>query len=634
MENTFLGTVTFALAITVLLLILLLIISYRKVIPYLLKRQTEQQPEFKISLQTQIEKELSNLHANLTSKHQKAFCSYSRKDVEYANFIGEYARGFGKEFVMDVTHLRGGQEWESEIEKLIKESDDFILCLSKNAKKSKYVKKELDFALNLNRKEFIRPFRWERVSIPNEIAHINVTYVPIRLEKHKDGTEKIEISYAPTLKFIRELQPSVVIGLLLLILAITVFAFLGIRELQKKLIAEGISDEELIKIIPPLDIPFENADLDKLNVGFGTNDRKDDTNHENLFHPYVVLERKQKLSPLLTTPNALPVLLPDVPTQLECPKSNPTITSHNSNGGASIKDFSVVGENTHKAGELVMLNINLGNGVGKPKLTPFITELTNIGFGPESSGQNFISVTPDKTTDYLLEVTGKDGITVCKKTTVYITPNKTKSVSSKGGPKIVEFKIQALPPKNVEKRSFYDDVGNEALLKYTKREDLKNFGPRQYNDNGYICYHIKNAKRAIISSIGEIEIGKEKCIEVPGQRKERGKLYEFELSVFGFNGRKISKRIELDMRSADPEFNLISQRQLSSTKEDYEFCFRTKNVRYIVLVTDKNKSQLLYLKPPNDKQICVTKKMLGNPKYLLILGINGDINSPPFYRLN
>jgi WD40 repeat protein len=146
-------------------------------------------------------------------------------------------KGSGKELRLDVTHARGGVNWKTEFERWITESGDFILFWSKNARKSRWVKHEIEFAQDLERKEgrkeFIKIYRWQPIKLPKSLEDIQVTYVPLREERQPDGSRILICDFKPRLQFVAELSKRQIAALLILILTLTSLAFYGIRALQK-----------------------------------------------------------------------------------------------------------------------------------------------------------------------------------------------------------------------------------------------------------------------------------------------------------------------------------------------------------------------------------------------------------------
>ncbi len=604
------GTIAFTLAIIVLLLILQLVILHRKLVPYLIKSQTEKQPEFK-NFQQNAESLCQS--GNLVSTHQKAFCSYSRKDTEYADVIGTFARGFGKEFVRDVTHLRGGQEWKPEVEKLIKESDDFILCLSKNAKKSKYVREELVFALNLQKKEFIKPFRWKKVSIPEEIKHINITYIPIIARKQKDGTEKFEISYSPRFEFIRELQFPIIIALLLFLLAFNIFAFLGIREIQKILFAEEINYEELDKQVPPIKVKeleppiLPNIEPPILPNNVSPDDEAKQLSPEKLKEVMPESSKTPNPTSVLNAKSALPKLTNPNPKSLSTSCLNSDSSPKDSNP-VSITSFKVFSESDRKngvpddqdkifeAGEQLYLTWMIVNDAKSIQIKPFIADLCPY--------DRPLGITPDKTTTYVLEAVGFDGRVEKKEITVKV---KEKISQASNLQPQIKFEVRDLTENEI-----IDDVDSQDL--------------------GRICYKISNAKKANISpSIGEIAVDKsEKCIEMP--MGKTGNV-TFTLNVTTLDNNTITKEQSFeyyDKKKSNPKIYGNSIKKKGNS--DF-ICYKVRNIRYLAIEIEYSPSAPNYystfktigakVRPTDNQEYCTTYDSLSvkNIKFLYF-GLN------------
>jgi hypothetical protein len=77
--------------------------------------------------------------------------------------------------------VREGPNWKSEINRLIETADVFQLYWSTNAAKSAIVQYELDYALSLGRRNFIRPVYWERRLAPVPPALRDIHFARIDL---------------------------------------------------------------------------------------------------------------------------------------------------------------------------------------------------------------------------------------------------------------------------------------------------------------------------------------------------------------------------------------------------------------------------------------------------------------------
>ncbi len=67
----------------------------------------------------------------------------------------------GDKYLRDVTELRAGQDWQRWMRDAIKDADVFQLFWSHNAMRSAYVQQEWEYALALERANFVRPVYWE-----------------------------------------------------------------------------------------------------------------------------------------------------------------------------------------------------------------------------------------------------------------------------------------------------------------------------------------------------------------------------------------------------------------------------------------------------------------------------------------
>ncbi|MDO8752786.1 MAG: toll/interleukin-1 receptor domain-containing protein, partial [Anaerolineales bacterium] len=71
------------------------------------------------------------------------FISYSNKDVEYVERLFNALRREGFNPWLDVNDLEAGSSWHLHIQEQISTCDAFILVMSRNARKSKWVPDEL-----------------------------------------------------------------------------------------------------------------------------------------------------------------------------------------------------------------------------------------------------------------------------------------------------------------------------------------------------------------------------------------------------------------------------------------------------------------------------------------------------------
>ncbi|HSG44056.1 MAG TPA: toll/interleukin-1 receptor domain-containing protein [Anaerolineales bacterium] len=82
------------------------------------------------------------------------FISYSTKDIETAGELIDALKREGFDPWVDVEGLGPGTHWRARLETQIETCDAYILIVSKNSKKSKWVKEELSLAQDLNKPVF------------------------------------------------------------------------------------------------------------------------------------------------------------------------------------------------------------------------------------------------------------------------------------------------------------------------------------------------------------------------------------------------------------------------------------------------------------------------------------------------
>ena len=92
---------------------------------------------------------------------RRIFASYSHKDVSIVEQFERIARASGDDFIRDWTHLRAGEVWNDRLKEMINAATIFQLFWSSNSMMSSFVRQEWEYALSLNRANFIRPVYWE-----------------------------------------------------------------------------------------------------------------------------------------------------------------------------------------------------------------------------------------------------------------------------------------------------------------------------------------------------------------------------------------------------------------------------------------------------------------------------------------
>ena len=92
----------------------------------------------------------------------EVFLSYANKDQSFANELAAMLRGHGLPVWYSSTNILGAQQWHDEIGHALSRCDWFLLLMSPHAVKSKWVKRELLYALRHDRyEERIVPIRYK-----------------------------------------------------------------------------------------------------------------------------------------------------------------------------------------------------------------------------------------------------------------------------------------------------------------------------------------------------------------------------------------------------------------------------------------------------------------------------------------
>src|SRR6185436_953300 len=81
------------------------------------------------------------------------FLSHASKDRPLADALAATLRAHGVRVWYSTTQLRGAQQWHDEIGKALKRCDWFLVLLTPDSVRSRWVKHELLFALNEKRYE-------------------------------------------------------------------------------------------------------------------------------------------------------------------------------------------------------------------------------------------------------------------------------------------------------------------------------------------------------------------------------------------------------------------------------------------------------------------------------------------------
>jgi len=104
------------------------------------------------------------------------FISYSRKDGEFAHRLADDLRTAGYSVWVDISGLRGGQQWVREIDKAVRGCDAFVLIISPDSMASEWVTRETLLADSLGK--LVVPVMLRATGLPLHL--VNIQYVDFR----------------------------------------------------------------------------------------------------------------------------------------------------------------------------------------------------------------------------------------------------------------------------------------------------------------------------------------------------------------------------------------------------------------------------------------------------------------------
>jgi hypothetical protein len=122
-----------------------------------------------------------------TQMYRKIFTSYSHEDEKIVTTCVNFVASTGDRYLRDVIALRSGEIWNERLQELIGEADIFQLFWSPRSMVSPYVRREWEYALTLDRQNFIRPVFWddpfpedkERKLPPEELKRFHFYKLPV-----------------------------------------------------------------------------------------------------------------------------------------------------------------------------------------------------------------------------------------------------------------------------------------------------------------------------------------------------------------------------------------------------------------------------------------------------------------------
>ena len=104
----------------------------------------------------------------------KIFISYSRKDLAFVDKLDAALKAYDFDTLIDRSAIADLEDWRKRIGALIAQANDIVFVLSPDALASTECKKEVDYAVSLNKR--FAPIVYRRVedgAVPDELARIN-----------------------------------------------------------------------------------------------------------------------------------------------------------------------------------------------------------------------------------------------------------------------------------------------------------------------------------------------------------------------------------------------------------------------------------------------------------------------------
>ena len=129
---------------------------------------------------------LNGLQAN-APQNSDIFISYSHKDKTFVKKLAENLAKDGNRIWWDFDALKGGDDWQKEIEKGITQSKHFLVVLTPDAMESEWVANEIAYAQSKGKR--IIPLRLKKCDAP--IGLIRKQYVDFTSQTHKIATEEL-----------------------------------------------------------------------------------------------------------------------------------------------------------------------------------------------------------------------------------------------------------------------------------------------------------------------------------------------------------------------------------------------------------------------------------------------------------
>jgi hypothetical protein len=120
------------------------------------------------------------------SETLSVFISYSRSDSVFVKDLANRLREAGCTVWQDISGLRGGQTWASEIDQAVRDSDVLIVVLSPDSSASEWVRKETLLAMKLHKP--IVPILLRETEIP--VQFVDLQFVDFRGDR-AEATQRL-----------------------------------------------------------------------------------------------------------------------------------------------------------------------------------------------------------------------------------------------------------------------------------------------------------------------------------------------------------------------------------------------------------------------------------------------------------
>jgi formylglycine-generating enzyme required for sulfatase activity len=121
----------------------------------------------------------------MSTKHQRAFISYSRVNKEFASKLAGRLRSAGYLVWFDLLDIPTGSRWDDEVERALRESPLFLIILTPAAIASENVKDEIGYAIDHGKR--ILPVLLENCDVPLRLRRFQ--YVDFTSKTFEEGFE-------------------------------------------------------------------------------------------------------------------------------------------------------------------------------------------------------------------------------------------------------------------------------------------------------------------------------------------------------------------------------------------------------------------------------------------------------------